>query len=281
MKTIVVPKDKKQLETVIDNIDGYLVGLENMSVNCLYTLSLKELEKLLKENPLKECFLAINKNIKNEDLSLLNKVLKEIKDWPIKGILAADPAVLIIANEQNNKIPLVWSSEHAVTNAYTINYWLDQGYQMAFLANELMEDEIKTIRKKVTKPLFCQVFGYIPIFVSKRFLVSNYKNHFKLEDNSKFYRMNKEGISHIVNETTDGTQVFYGKVLNAYHEYEHLKQLGIDYAVFQGCFLEDKILNEALIIYQQRLGKEKIDMLLNYQTTTGFYHQEAIYRVKK
>ena len=281
MKNLLIPDSLKSLEKQIDYFDGYIVGLDAMAINTNVFLNPVDISNLIKKYPTKECFILVNKNMKDKDLEKLKPLLIELDKYPINGLLIADPGVLQLTKKINFKKPLGWAQEHLTVNAKTINYWQDKGYSMAFLSNELTIDEIELIRKQTTVTLFCQVFGYIPMFVSKRFLVTNYSKHFNITDDSKKYYMEKEGIKHIVLENEDGTNVYYGKVLNAYLEYQTLKEMNIDYLVFNGSFLDDDIVTMAIKNYTEKLGKDKIDWSLDYKTTTGFYHQNTIYRVKK
>ena len=180
MKNILIPDNLKSLDNLISDFDGFIIGLENMALNTTLLVNIDTISSLVNKYPNKDCFLYINKNMKDDDLNKLKPLLVKLNKLDIKGIFIADPGVLQIAKQINFNKPLIWSQEHMVTNAKTINYWHDLGYSMAYLSNELTISEIQDIRKQTNIPLFCQVFGYIPMFVSKRFLVSNYKNHFKI-----------------------------------------------------------------------------------------------------
>ena len=281
MKNILIPDNLNSLENLIDDFDGFIVGLKDFALNTRVLIDLDTIFSLIKKYPLKEIYIYINKNMKDKDLKLLKPLLIKLNKLDINGVFVSDSGLLKLAKKIDFKKPLIWSQEHMVTNAKTINYWHDLGYSMAYLSNELTISEIQDIRKQTNIPLFCQVFGYIPMFVSKRFLVSNYKKHFNIDNNSDIYYMSKENIDHIVIENNDGTTVYYGKVLNAYLEYYTIKNMKIEYAIFNGTFLKDEIVKEAINCYKNKLGKDKIEWYLDYKTTTGFFNQDAIYRVKK
>ena len=65
-----------EASNIKDYIDAYLVPLKDLSINYINTFSLKEIEAITKFD--KEVFVVINKNIHNNELSLLEQSLKEV-----------------------------------------------------------------------------------------------------------------------------------------------------------------------------------------------------------
>lgn len=276
MKKLVNISSLDLIDKIRDYVDGYIVGLKDYSVNMGLYLDLEEISKLVSENE-KEIYIAINKNIRNSEIDDLKSKIESIINIPISGILYYDMAVYQLCP---NKELLVWSQEHATTNYATINYFKSKGVDKVYLSSEITIDEMTTIKDKTDSTLYANVMGYIPIFLSKRYLVSNYKKHFNIEDNSNIYYMKKEGKSFPLLETDDGTIVFNSEILNAYDDLDNLENI-IDYAIFNSFLIPDDTFLKVLKVFSLKEGKNKVDMLLNYKTSDLFMHKETIYKVIK
>ena len=118
MKKLIIPKSIEEIKNLESYYDGIIVGIKNLSVNVNLYLTVDEINKL--DNS-KEIFVALNKNMHNSDLELLEETMKSLKD--ISGILYYDAAVVAIYNELKPSYDLVWSQEHMSTNYNTCNYY--------------------------------------------------------------------------------------------------------------------------------------------------------------
>ena len=275
MKTLIIPDSLKLIDKTMDLADAYLVGLKGLSVNMNLYLTVEEIEKLLK-NCDKELFVAINKNMHNSDLENLKNSLDRLLKLNIKGIFYYDMAVYNLCSKKEK---LVWSMEHATTNYATINYFNKLGVTKVYLSSEITLDEIKEIRNKTNSTIFVNVFGFLPIFLSKRYLISNYKNYFNLKDNDTIYYMEKENKRYPLLETDDGTIVYNSSILNAYDDYDELSI--VDYTVFNSFLIDNDDFVNILKSFINKENKDKIDMLLKYNTDDGFMHKKTIYKVVK
>ena len=128
-------------------------------------------------------------NVKDDKLTLMmknclpkekvKKILIELDNYKIKGVLYYDVAVLNIYRSLKLKYDLVWGCEHYATNYNTINYWHSFGVNYAYLSSDITLQEIIDITKNTKSKLMVNLFGYLPMFVSKRHIVKNYLNYFK------------------------------------------------------------------------------------------------------
>ena len=245
-----------------------------LSINMPFYFSLDEvyiINNILKENK-KELFICLNKNMFNSDINLLEKTLKSIDKLNIKGILYYDISLVELKEKLNLKTDLVWSQEHFTTNYYTINYWYDLGVKYTYMSNEITLDELEEIRKNTDSKLMLQVFGYIPLFTSKRRLVNNYKEYFKLNNNSDIYYMEKERYKYPLKENKDGTVVYSASPINSIKDFDKIDKI-VDYSVLN-CFLIDDL--EFIEIVKHYFNREKFDSIYN---DTYFLHKESIYKV--
>jgi len=266
-KTVAIIKNENQAKEIINLIDAYILPLENLSINYHNTFSLKQIEELTKLD--KEMFVCVNKNIHNNELNKLEKNLIELSKLNIKGIIYYDIAVLNIVKKLNLNINLVWAQEHLTTNYKTVNYWYKNGANYTYLSSELTKREIDEIKNNTKAKLFVNIFGYIPMFTSRRNLIDNYINTFNLENQTKQNTIYKEGNSYPINDTNIGTTVYSNYILNATEE----DFSNIDYLVFNSNLIDEKEFKNVLKNYK---NKEKN----KFPKETGFLYKETIYKVK-
>ncbi len=284
MKLLIMPNSYNQAESLIEHIDGIIVGLKDFSVNMPAYFSYDEVLdfiNLIKKNN-KQIFVALNKNMFNKDLKQLRKILIDLDELKINGILYYDISIVNIRKEEKLVTPLVWNQEHLTTNYLTSNFWYEQGAKYTMLSSEITLDEVKEIEEKAEAKLMLPIFGYLPMFVSRRHLVKNYLETFNLEDNSKINYIEKEGKVYAIIDDEHGTRAYSHKCLNGI--VESLK-LNIDYAVLNSFNISDKVFREVVFMYSvvnetnALEFKEKINEMID--TDLGFLYKETVYKVKK
>lgn len=275
-KIIIMPKSTEQIDKLINKIDGILIGLKDLSVNMPHYFSFFEIKEMIEKYKNKEIFVALNKNMHNNDLEYLKEVLKELENKDIK-ILYYDISLINLKQELNLNIELVFSEEHSVTNYATINYWNSMGANYAYLSNEITLEEILEIKEKSKSKLLVNVLGYIPIFVSERKLINNYLTYFNLDKSNNYY-MEKEGKKYYIVENKYDTEVYSNYILNAIDEIKIYKEKNIDYLVFNSFNIEENNFNK-IIENIDAITSEEVEKLLT-NTDKGFLYKETIYKVK-
>ncbi len=278
MKKIIIPSNKKQIENLQNYVDGFIIGLKDMSVNLPTYFSLDEIKEISESIKDKELFISLNKNMHNKDLDYLKEVLVELENYNITAILYYDAAIVNIKEDLNLQKDLVFSEEHAVTNYTTINYWNNKGAMYAYLSSEITLKEILDIKKNSNSKLLVQVFGYSPIFDSERKLVTNYKKCFNIEDDSKLYYMEKEGKSYPIIEGKEVTEIYTNYVIDGINEIKDLEKNNIEYIVFNS-FLIDEDSFEYIIKSSNFITSKEVEKLIK-NSDKGFLYKETIYKVK-
>lgn len=248
-KAIIVKSVEEAKEIVAD---AYLLPLKDLSINYQNTFTIEEIKKIKKLN--KEVFVFVNKNIENSEIETLKEALIKLDEIEITGIIFYDIAVVELKEELNLKTDLVWHQEHLTTNYGTVNYWYNKGVKYSFLSSELTKREIEEIKKNTKSKLFVNVFGYVPIFTSKRHLVENYIQTFNLDE--KGNKIYKERKYYNIEDTKNGTTVYSDYMLNI------KEKIDVDYLVYNTNLIKN--FNEAL----------------NSKEETGFLYKETIYKVK-
>lgn len=281
-KIIIIPNNKDCIESILNTNNYLLLGIEGYSINT-FNLEYDEIVKYVDRS--NNIFLSLNKNISNDKLDDLEELLINISKLNIKGLFYYDVAIVSIVNRLNLNINLVWSSEHYTTNYFTINYWNNYGVKSVFLSNEITVEEIEDIKNNTKVELIGQLFGYIPMYASKRHAVKNYLNHFNLDLNSNKYYLFKEDKKYSIVDNNDGTVIYTNFILNGLREYLNLNSV-LDYVLINGYEIEtDKLLNVVNIF--SKVNKDNINvldkeiMIMFDNLEKGFLHEETIYRVKR
>jgi putative protease len=273
---MISPSSKSMIQKTISYTDSYLLGIKNFSVNLPFYLKEEELNEivtLLKENQ-KEIFININKNMFSKDLEPLEKLLEKIETLQIDGICFYDISVISIMKRRGFKTPLVWNQEHFTTNYLTIQFWKEKGVDYTFLSNEITKEEIKEIKENVSSQLILQAFGYVPIFFSKRPLVTNYKNYFSLQDTSKIYYMKKDQFKYPLRELDGSFEAYHAKILNTL---EIIKELEIDYVYLNSFLIEEDTFIKVLSDYKKN---DFASIYQLYPKEMGFLDKKTVYRVR-
>lgn len=275
-KLMLMPNEKKfDYET-----DAFLIGIEGLSVNMPIYFTLEEVKKIKTD---KELFVCLNKNMHKDDLCILENILIEFNSLSIKGVFFYDIGVFNIAKRLNLNFELILAQEHMNTNYESINYWYNLGINYVQLSSEISVNEIKVISENTKCKLIVPLFGYQPMFVSRRHLVKNYLDFFDLSDDSKVNYIEKEGkVYPIVDENV--TSVYTNAYMNGINEFLELGEK-IDYALINGFLIDSdsikKIINlfKTVDINNVYEYNKKISNILN-NTDTFFLHKETIYKVK-
>ena len=273
MKKLIIPKSIEEIKSLESYYDGIIVGIKDLSINVNLYLTIEELNKL---DITKEIFVALNKNMHNSDLELLEETMKSLKN--IKGILYYDAAVVALYSEIKPSYDLVWSQEHMTTSSATCNYWKEKGANYVYLSGDITLDEKINIRKSTDMKLIVPIFGYLPMFVSKRHLVKNYLECFNIKDDSEIHYLEKEGNKYPILDD-NLTSVYSANILNSTEAYKDLEANGIDYVTFNSFNIDESDFEEVLKIYNGKSSKKIEEIFSNLDT--GFLYKETYYRVKK
>ena len=281
-KIITIPFSLNEIEKTKKLVDGFIIGIKDMSVNINYCIDINELALLNTIND-KDIFISLNKNMHNKDLKKVKEILLKLNSYNIKGVLYYDVGVLNIYNSLDLNYDLVWSQEHLTTNYNTINYWNSFGVNYAYISSDITEEEIIEITKNSKAKLMVNLFGYLPMFVSKRHIVKNYLEYFNLSDNSKINYMEKENKIYPIIDSNIGTQVYSNNILNGI---KTKLNIDVDYVVLNSFDIElDKFIS--VIDYFKNVNRDNVEEYNNKMNNMfvnvdyGFLNTKTIYRVKK
>lgn len=287
MKTIIIPNSLDLIEKLIDKCDGFIVGADNFSVNLPISFSIEDIKYICNicTNKSKELFVAVNKNIHNNELDSLMELLNILANLNVTGIMYYDVAIVNLNRKLKLNLNLIWHQEHLVTNYATCNFWASFGVNGVYLSSDITLDEILTIKKKLSIKTFVNVFGYLPMFASYRHLVKNYLNTFQLKDNSNKYKISKEGKDYRIVDNNLGSFVYSSNILSALEESLILREHNIDYIVLNSFDIPDEKFLEVVSLFTNLNSNNvnefsnRIDVLFN-NIDKGFLYKETVYKVK-
>ncbi len=231
-------------------VDLFSIGYNSFSIETLLNLNIDNI------------YILINRIL---DCNLTDK-LKEVKYLftKFKGILFEDIAVYNIFKDTN--LELIMNSSHFLTNINTINYWCNL-VKSTTISNELTKEEVMYILNKTNKKLVLNVIGKNNIMYSRRTLLTNFNEFYKLNNNEcAIIRENVSKNEFLIKENEYGTYIFNNKYYNL-----------LPYLKY---FNNDKILY--YLICPNGLNFDSINDILNgesFSSDSGFMERKTIYKI--
>jgi U32 family peptidase len=111
------------------------------------------------------------------DTALVRDQLEKLSGLDIQGLIVADPGVLSLARKLAPRLPLHLSTQANTCNAFSVNFWKDQGVKRVNLSRELDLKGIKAISSEV-KDIELEIFvhGAMCMAISGRCFLSAHLN---------------------------------------------------------------------------------------------------------
>lgn len=263
---VVIPNNKETIESILKkDIKGLIIGVTSLSIYPL-ELTIEEIITI-SENTDKEILVALNKMIHNKDLQLVREVLTKIKSSKIKKILFYDLGILNICKEMNIDKELILSQEHLNASSSSNEFYYNQGITNSFITSDITREEILEISKTSKMDIYYTVYGYLPIFYSRRYLLTNYFKYIGKDKKDDTYYIFNSDLKYMIKEYNYGT-IIYSPLINLINEIEKIKDiknLVIDLSYKENIDIIDKFINNE---------KEE-------NTYTGFLDKKTIYKLKE
>lgn len=281
MLTVVTSKENIDI-CKSKGVESFIFGLDGLSSGYDNNIKLEEIEKIVLNNPRVEIFIAVNKNIFNDELDYLEKCLNKLNDINIKGVLFYDLSVLRLYIKNHYKFDLVWNQTFMVTNYNTCNYYYEKGVKYGFISKEITLDEINEICLNTKMEMFSFVFGYPNMSYSRRTLLSNYYKSMDKKKEKNVLKVTNNNEDYFVKDEDDGCIFYYGKILNYASVLNDIKA---KYLVLNDSLIDKDIFIKIVELYRKIIDtkdlkyvKETEKLVGNY---VGFLNTKTIYKVKK
>lgn len=268
---IVAPTSITNIDKLLTkDIKAILIGVNNLSVTPNLKMDIDDIIKLV-NNTDKEIIVSMNKMIHNKDLELVEEVLIKINNSNISKVLFYDLSILNIAKRINFTKDLIISQEHLNASINTNDFYYKRGVNYSLITSDITGDEINEIATSSSINLIVTVYGYVPIFYSRRYLIDNYLTYINKKKDDDIYYLKHNEDYYLIKEVSDGTLIYTKEVINLINEYHKLNN--ISYFLIDGSFIEE---DKLLEIVDSFLDNKKID-----NTYTGFFDIKTTYKVKK
>lgn len=293
MKILIMPNSLDNIE-VFKDCSGYVVGIDGLSWYIPLKASKDNLNDLISKvkKQGKEIFVSLNKLMYNQDIPLLKEYLLIIEKLDVDGIMYDDLAVFNLAKSLSLKTPLVWAQTHLFTNFYTSNYWYTKGVKYGLLSPEITLDDIKVINNNSNMSLMMYGYGYLPMFVSSRSLLSSYSEYVDISKNDEMHYMYEEQRkkAYPTYEDKNDTVILSSDIINTIDELPALND-NVDYLILSSLNISDEKFSDIYHCYMEAFyNLDNKDLLKNLshkvdensptKTDKGFLYKETIYRVK-
>ena len=282
MKLLIEPSTKKELYS--NYVDGIILPLENYAVESIISFSLTEIKEIIKNSNC-EVFVKINKNLLNEDIEDVIKVLKELDKLNVVGIFFYDLAILELKKELKLKVDLVWNQTHMVNNYRTCDYYFNHGVKYALLGKEITLDEIKEIISKSKITSIVEVVSKPSVAFSKRKLVTNYyKDLGKKVVNDITVKEKITDTNYEFIEDSNGTSIFLDKITNGTGIINDLYKANCEYIIFREYGIDnfkELVIDTMNYISVGCNNNEYVSKYKKLGDSTNFFFKKTIYKVKK
>lgn len=285
MKITVVPNNIEKLDKYVEcGAESFIFGLKDYSINYI-ELTIDEIRNIVDKYKDIDIFISVNKTIFNKDLKALEKLLIELNEISIKGVLFYDLGIISLYNKHKFSYSLGWHQTHMVTNYNTCNYYFDKGVEYGVLASEITSEEMIEIKKNTSMKLFTFLIGHPIMAHSKRRLLTNFYESQNREYDNTLKKFNEHDKEYLINETIDGTCIYEGEIINGIDYLYELNESGIEYGIIHGFNIDDNLLEKLIYLTKEVIdrnsnsSKEEIKLLIG--NNTGFFNKKTIFKVKK
>lgn len=263
---IVVPNKSDYINDILKkDIKGLIIGVKGLSIYPL-ELSVEEIIDIANRTD-KEIIVALNKMIHNHDLKLVREVLNKISESKISKILFYDLGIFNICKDMKINKELILSQEHLNASISSNSFYYNEGIENTYITPDITGKELLEIKDNTKMKIFYTVFGYLPIFYSRRYLLSNYFKYIDKDMEDDTYYIINDEFKYMIKEYDYGT-IIYSPLVNLINEIDKIKDIDnlvIDLSYTDNIDIIDKFINN-----------EKMD-----NTYTGFFDKETIYKLKE
>lgn len=267
-KILVKPNSLENLSDVLKSkVDGIILPLKHLSVNSSISFNLDDIKSILNLTS-KEICISINKIMHNDDLELLEQSLVALNKMNIKKIFFYDLSVMNICKRLNIKKDLVVFQDHLNASVYSNNFYQKRGIQYAVITNDITKEEINEISKY--NKLMLISYGYLPIFYSRRYLITNYLKYIKKDKTSNIYYIKNRDDRYPIIEEEYGTTIYTKEPINLIND---IKNINVDYVILDAFNTK----RDEFITIMNNYLEEKED---NNQYYRGFIDKKTVYKVE-
>ena len=260
---VVIPSSRNDIDLLLKKkISELIIGIKNLSI---YAFEL-DIDSILELSKNINITIAINKMIHNSDLEYVREVLSKVKNTSI-NILFNDLGVFNIIKELELDNKLIIYGEHLNLSMGSNTFYKKQGINSTYISSDITYKEINSIKEKTNMEVYYTVYGYLPIFYSRRSLLTNYFKYINKDKNSDTYFIFDKDDKYMIKEKEYGT-IIYSPLINLINELDKIKD--IDKLVIDLSYIDD------ISVIDKFMNNENED-----NTYIGFFDKETIFKLKE
>lgn len=254
---------------LLKDINGIILYIDKLSVNSSFYMDIDDIDKI--ECGDKELFICMNKLMHNKDIDYLRECLLKVRDKNLH-ILFYDMAVYNIARELGIEDKLVIYQDHLNASILSNRFYNRLGIKYSFITSDITMEELLLIKRNVDSKIMFLGYGYLPMFYSRRYLISNYLKYIDQFDGekSKYEIVSDMGKKYTIAEEENGTTIYTDREVNLINYMEQLDE--IDYIVMNSNNIDS---DEYLRMVDKFIKREKMD-----DCYLGFLDKKTVYKVK-
>ena len=122
----------------------------------------------------KKVYVTVNIVFQNEDIDGLEEFLRKLEEIGVDAVIASDPIVIDIVNENKLNLELHLSTQASVFNKDAAKYFIKNNVKRIVLARECLKEDIKDIIDSLGVEVECFIHGAMCSNISGRCVLSNY-----------------------------------------------------------------------------------------------------------
>lgn len=276
MKNIVVLiNELNEIQPVLEaGANEIVVGVENYTFSAIKKHSIDEM---------RNHSVLMNRFYFQDEVDLLQKQLKDLKERNVNHIYFCDPAVYYYAKELDLVNHLIYKPETMMVSANDFLFWQEQGIYTASLSPLITFEETEKILNEV-KNVEVTIHGHLLMSESKRQLLTSYFDYTKqsIEQGKIYYlkEMKREDLMPVYDDEF-GTLIYSDFVLESFNE---IKSFNTDRFFIDSLLLDTDVLVDAIKIYRNILDEkdmknevnEYLTKYSNIKFTSGYYKEKTI-----
>lgn len=262
---VIIPSRREDIDILLDkDIRGLIIGVKDLSIYP-FELSIEEIIDVA-NNTDKEIIIAMNKMIHNKDLDLVRSILDKVKDSNIKKIMFYDLGIFNICKDMNIDKELILSQEHLNASKNSNEFYYNKGIGNVMITSDITYKEVLEVNNDTKMSVYYTVYGYLPIFYSRRYLLTNYFKYINKDKNDDTYYIFNDDRRYMIKEYSYGT-IIYSPLVNLINEIDKIKD--IDNLVIDLSYTDD------IGVIDKFVNNEKMD-----DTNTLFFDKKTVYKLK-
>ena len=263
-------------------IYGWIVNIDKIS--CYYdTLhTLEEVEKIVEvaHQNNQKVYVNARRIIHEQDIDIVINLVKKLEALNVDYYFYGDLAFYEIADALGITSKLIYQVNTYMTNSMDISVMLEENKSVV-VSTEISFEELKKVVNGLQEELYIHVFGYYPIFHSRRELISNYLFYRKIpvDLNHNFDVVEELRESHYPIEQNENGMVVYIDgtyvLTTELQELNRMNQDLIGIVLSKNIDLEDY--SKVLDLYTSNGYNEYDEVIksLNIVTTKGLLYEQS------